>query len=285
MRDDFAIFICTHGRPNAQLTLENLLSLGYNGKWYLVLDDTDTTIQEYIDKYGADKIIIFNKNFYINSPEYDNGDCKLHAKCILYAKRAVEDIAHKLGYKYFAIADDDIVNFCIRRNVDGHLKRVKITSMDIVFDAYINLLSCNHVAGLGFGYPVMYSNGIDTFSYNILSTRFMPYQFVIRNGDVPVTWNSWFGEDNITELLSSMLGNIWLLVPHVMQTCKEIGDTSGSGGMSDTYRAFTEFDLNFNIIRYCPYGTQLRIKDDNSVRLIIHKKQCFPQIISGRYKK
>ena len=64
MRNDFAIFILTHGRPDTQLTLKTLLACGYTGRWYLVLDDQDDTIQKYIDNFGADRIIVFNMNFF-----------------------------------------------------------------------------------------------------------------------------------------------------------------------------------------------------------------------------
>ena len=93
MRNDFAVFIITHGRPDSQLTYNTLLSCGYTGKVYFVLDDTDKTIQEYIDNFGANKIFVFNKNHYINSDEYGNGTNEGIYSCAVYARRAVEDIA------------------------------------------------------------------------------------------------------------------------------------------------------------------------------------------------
>ena len=41
MRNDFAIFITTHERPNDQRTLDWFLKSGYTGKYYLVIDNMD----------------------------------------------------------------------------------------------------------------------------------------------------------------------------------------------------------------------------------------------------
>lgn len=41
MRDDFGVFIITHGRANEQITLKTLKKCGYSGKVFLVIDDED----------------------------------------------------------------------------------------------------------------------------------------------------------------------------------------------------------------------------------------------------
>ena len=41
MRDDFAVFILSHGRAKEQITLNSLLNAGYTGKWYIIVDDLD----------------------------------------------------------------------------------------------------------------------------------------------------------------------------------------------------------------------------------------------------
>lgn len=286
MRDDFAIFICTHGRPNKQLTLEALKNCGYTGKIYLVLDDTDETIQQYLDIYGTENVIIFNKNYYINADKYDNGSNELHPKCIVYAKRAVEDIANQLNFKYFAIADDDITKFSLRYPVANSAKRFKITDFDSVLSAYINVLSCD-VAAIGFGHVTSYCGGANSFSPENLSKRYLPYQFILRNGNTKVNWTSWFAEDDITELSDGKIGKLWLVVPYVMQETEPIGDINATGGMVDTYKKDNMFVLNFNVIRFCPQSAILRYKPGKLNRYVITRyyDRCFPQLISEEYKK
>ena len=283
MRDDFVVFICTHGRPDKQYTYDTLCKCGYTGKVVFVLDDTDKTIQQHIDLFGEDNIIVFNKNHYINSDLYDKGDNEPHYKCIVYAKRAVEDIAKYMGLKYFAISDDDITNFTIRYPSNDKLATYKVTDLDLILDNYINIMH-NDVAGVGFGYSKSYFKGVSTFEYKQLSNRSMPYQFVIRDADVDVNWKSWFGEDDITELCSSTLGDVWLSIPYVMQTMKPIGSVSASGGMADTYKQFDTFKLNFNILKYCPSST--RMMQYNGKYTVAKKVvNSFPKIVSEVYKK
>ena len=43
MRNDFAIFILSHGRANKVKTLKTLKDCGYNGKWYIIIDNEDKT--------------------------------------------------------------------------------------------------------------------------------------------------------------------------------------------------------------------------------------------------
>ena len=61
MRDDFAVFILTHGRADNVVTLKSLLRGGYTGRWYMVIDDEDDDAEKYQGKYGADHVIMFDK--------------------------------------------------------------------------------------------------------------------------------------------------------------------------------------------------------------------------------
>lgn len=76
MRDDFAVFILTHGRARRQMTLATLQKCGYTGRLYLIIDDEDEQADEYVKLYG-EKVIQFSKkkieNFFdtmTNKKEY-----------------------------------------------------------------------------------------------------------------------------------------------------------------------------------------------------------------------
>ena len=60
MRNDFAIFITTHERPNDQRTLDWFLKSGYTGKYYLVIDNMDKCQTEYLDKYGTENVLVLD---------------------------------------------------------------------------------------------------------------------------------------------------------------------------------------------------------------------------------
>ena len=46
MREDFCVFILTHGRHDRVHTYNTLLKAGYTGKIYIVIDDEDQTAEE-----------------------------------------------------------------------------------------------------------------------------------------------------------------------------------------------------------------------------------------------
>ena len=48
MRDDFAVFILTHGRAKQQKTVKTLKRCGYTGRLYLIVDDEDKELDEYM---------------------------------------------------------------------------------------------------------------------------------------------------------------------------------------------------------------------------------------------
>jgi hypothetical protein len=61
MRDDFAIFILSHGRAGNVVTLDTLQRCGYSGKIFIVVDDEDEQEERYIVEYGAENVIVFCK--------------------------------------------------------------------------------------------------------------------------------------------------------------------------------------------------------------------------------
>lgn len=105
-------FIISHGRPNEQLTYKLLRSGGVEtDDIFIVCDDLDTTLTEYIQNYG-DRIVVFDKQRYMDS--CDSGvqsPTGLHA---VYARNAAYDLALEKGYDFFVIADDDIDSITYR---------------------------------------------------------------------------------------------------------------------------------------------------------------------------
>ena len=47
MRNDFAVFILTHGRADEMVTIKALKKGHYTGKIYLILDDEDEQVNRY----------------------------------------------------------------------------------------------------------------------------------------------------------------------------------------------------------------------------------------------
>ena len=61
IRDNFAIFILSNGRPDNIYTLNTLKKVGYTGKYYFILDNEDKTIDGYKKNFGEDHVVVFDK--------------------------------------------------------------------------------------------------------------------------------------------------------------------------------------------------------------------------------
>lgn len=138
IRNDFAVFILSHGRANNIKTLDTIQRCGYTGRYYIILDDEDSTIQEYINNFGKDHIIIFNKQHYVDTiDEMDN--FYNHYACV-YARNACFDIAKDLGLTYFLELDDDYREIWYRFP-NGKKLGCKIPRcLDDIFEAYLDFL-------------------------------------------------------------------------------------------------------------------------------------------------
>ena len=88
---NFAIFILSHGRANNVITLKTLKKQNYTGKWYILCDNEDKTLPEYVDKFGMDRVIVFDKAGI--AKKIDEGDNFQNRKVILYARVACFEVA------------------------------------------------------------------------------------------------------------------------------------------------------------------------------------------------
>lgn len=282
---NYAVFICTHGRPDRQHTLTTLRTMGYTGKIVLVVDDEDSTTRELFDNYcvNDDETIIrqFNKQYYIDNS--DTGTNENQRKCILYAKNYCEDLAREYDLDAFIIADDDIINFRFRYAENEHLKSQKVIfSMNEIIEQYIRcMLDCNMTA-TGFGFTQFYFTGTESFSVENIQKYRVPYNFVFRNPKHKVDWMSWFGEDIITAVYYGRVGQLWTAIPYVQQEIVALA--SADGGMKDTYDGNSSARLAMQNVMYLPSELKAYMYNGKFMASI-KRDNAFPKLISSSFKK
>lgn len=101
MRNDFAVFILTHGRADNVVTVPAIKKAGYTGKIYFIIDDEDEQAEEYKKNFGADRVIIFDKQ-----AAYDRADTMDNFndhRAIIYARNECWRIAK--GDEQFLLQD------------------------------------------------------------------------------------------------------------------------------------------------------------------------------------
>lgn len=275
------VFICTHGRPDKQITLDVLRKAGYTGKIYLVVDDEDITVDRLHENYPDVEILMFHKQHYVDT--VDKGTNEDQRKCILYAKCFCEDKAIELCLDAFAMADDDMPSFRYRYIEDGTLKSQRIHStFDGIVKSYVEFMLSGDLTAVGFGFAQFYFTGVEAFSAKNTEKYRIPYTFVFRNPKYRVNWMSWFGEDIVTAVYHNKIGHKMLAVPYVQQDIVSIGQEDG--GMKDVYDKNSSIRLAMQNTMYLP--VELRpYQYKGRFMASIKREHAFPKLISSSFKK
>ena len=283
MRKDFAIFILTHERPDKQSTLSNLIMQGYTGDWYLVVDDEDKSIDKYIENFGEEKILKFNKQSFINMT--DTGQQVPSRACIVYAKNFVEYYVKEFAtqYKYYVLADDDITRFRFRYFENDKLKSLVMNhNIDQAFEAYIDFMEKGQFAAISPGTVQYFLVGFDILEPEYVMRRRVCYNFVFRNRDYPVDWKFAMNEDSVTAIQQNKLGQRWLQVPFFQVDIVPI--STAPGGMKETYDNMGTYERVMYIVMSSPDSCSvMEYKEEFLLRL--NRDNAFAKIISGKYKK
>lgn len=280
MRSDFAIFIPTHKRPNTQYTLDLLRNCGYTGEIFLVVDDLDPTVNEYKSKYG-DKVLVFNKLEYVNKT--DTGMSVPQINFAVFARNAIEDFAITLGYKFFAVFDDDMVKFRYRYDDDGVFRSTKITiNMDKIIDTYVSFIDESNISCVSFGSLNNYMRGVDSLYIETSRLRLCCAIF-FRNTNFKVDWKLNMCEDRITSLYYGQLGQVWLQLLQVQLDTMPMGGEF-IGGNTDVYKSLDKFHQVFFPVIVLP-SSQYCSMYKGKWATVMHQEYVCPKIISGGYKK
>lgn len=274
------IYICTHGRPDKQITLKALRDAGYTGKIILVLDDEDETISGYYDNLDmCDDFVFFKKQSIIDTTNTTSSPP--NRKTILYAKNACEIDAEKRGLDVFAICDDDIPGFRYRYVEDGSCKSLTIThNMDKVIQSYMEYLLDSDITATSFGMAQFYFSGENCFSPETMLKWRVPYTFVFRNAKHTVDWVSDYGEDITTAIECANQGKFMMASPFVQMNLSPMG--VGEGGMvelhKDTFR-LAEYGHVWH-----PTSEQIKYYKDRWMSTI-KRESAFPMLISSKHKQ
>lgn len=144
---NFVVFMLTHGRPEKQWTLKTLEKHGYTGDWYFILDNDDDTYDQYVDLYGEDKVLVFDKQKIMDSPDFDARDNFEYKRSVVYARYAAWEFGEALGYKYIAQFEDDYDSFRWRMSPEIEYSSKMVSTdksyqvLDKIFDTMIDYLA------------------------------------------------------------------------------------------------------------------------------------------------
>lgn len=281
MRDDFAVFILSHGRADNIKTIPTLERCGYTGKYYIIIDNEDKTADRYYELYG-DKVIMFDK--LKKSKEFDT--CDLEARdrrAIVYARNASFDIAKQLGLTYFLELDDDYTEFRMRYEKDGVLSSLYVLQMDPIIDEMLEFLDTSGALTVAFSQTGDFIGGMGSKVYRERLTRKAMNSFFCRV-DRRFDFIGRINEDVNTYCINAQRGNLLFTVADI--SLNQQDTQQNAGGMSELYLDGGTYLKSFFTVMVCPSSVKISEMGVGHRRLhhLVDWETCAPKIISDRFK-
>lgn len=275
MLDSFAVFIISHGRAGNIDTLRMLRRCGYGGQCFIVIDNEDEQQERYMSEYGAENVIVFDKEEYIK--KVDTISTSGERKTPLFARNAVWDIARAKGLRFYALYDDDIKGLSYRYEDEGKLKAKDVQNLDGIFEAMLQFMDDTNTDAMAFtnaggligGVHGRWQEGLRRQGANT---------YILRT-DREYPFIGVYNEDMNFSLLLAAKGKLVLELTHICFYAPERG--SNAGGLSETYSDKNWYYINFHSVVCCPWCCKTTKKDS----LAVAWKNALPMIINERWKK
>lgn len=282
MRDDFAIFILSHARPElVSVTIDSLAKAQYNGRWYIVLDSEDETAPEYVARWGAERILTFDKDEVAKTFDLaDNGGSR---GVIIYARNVVDELAAALGLRYYQQLDDDYNHFAHRFNKDGRLGYVPTLRYDAVIETFIDFLDVSGALTVAFAQGGDLLSGIWGYYRSRPVLRKAMNTFIARVGR-PIRFVGRINEDVNTYVWRGGQGELFFTITDF--AISQAATQEQTGGMSAAYVGGT-YRKSFYTVMFAPSCVKVSTTGQTTHR--IHHRiawnNAVPKIISGRWHK
>lgn len=282
MRDDFAVFILTHGRANNMYTYKSLKKAGYTGKIVFVLDNEDDTLQDYYTNFGEENCFVFDKKQV--AEQIDTMDLSDDRRAIVFARNVCWDIAKKLGYKYFLQLDDDYSNFRGRVGINGSLRTFYVKDFDKLVDYIVDFLEVSGASTVAMSQIGDFIGGVGSKVFKERLTRKAMNSFFCKV-DRPIRFYGRMNEDVTSYILNGSRGQLFFTLADV--SVDHLGTQSIGGGMTASYKDSGTYIKSFYTVMACPSSVKVYEMGDTHKRIhhVINWEHAVPKIISSKFKK
>ena len=275
--DNFCVFVLSHENPRHIVTLKALNYCGFHGDVYIVIDDQDKMLNDYIEVFGKDKVCIFSKAEM--AKKFDEMDNSGTRNTVVYARNACFQFAKELGYRYFLELDDDYKEFQFRYQDGDSLRLIYPVDLGAVFKEYVRFLSVSdNIATVAMGQNGDFIGGVHGGSWQRQLLRKAMNTFFCDT-EKPFVFNGRINEDVNTLFFT--------YVPACINQIDTQQKSSVGNGMTDTYLGAGTYRKSFYTVMCCPSFVKINMMGDKFYR-IHHNVQWehgVPKIISGKYRK
>lgn len=286
IRDNFAVFILAHGRPEKMFTVKTLKKQGYTGKYYIILDDEDDKIQEYKDTFGEDHIVVFDK--VEAGKKFDIMDNFDGRNVIVFARNVCFDIARDLGLNYFAEFEDDYLGFMFREEIGTSLKTHQIKDLDSVFDSMLEFLdNTTNVRTIAFAQTGEMMGGVHgaVWATRLKRKAMNTFFFKVCNPEDDFYFLGRMNDDVNAYTMLGMRGEVFLQIADV--NLVQVLTQKSAGGNTTAYKQFGTYVKSFYSVMGCPSSVKVAELGVTSRRIhhTVDWEHTVPKIISSKFKK
>jgi hypothetical protein len=280
---DYTVFIISNNRPNKVYTDIMLKKYNYTGTSYIVLDDEDKSVNEYIKNFGADRIKIFNKKEIADKT--DEGNNFDNRRTTTHARNACFDIAEQLGYKYFLVLDDDYTVFRYRY-IDKYITKGYVNNLDNLFLQTFKFYKNNNFISIAFAQGGDFIGGE---SCGLLKNYIYNGRKCMNSFFCSTDRRFWFlgqlNEDVNTYVTYGNKGGLFLTIPFVGLEQKATQLTNG--GMTDAYLKYGTYVKSFTTVMMQPSSVFVAMMGFTKNRLHhrVIQRNTVPMIVKEMYKK
>jgi hypothetical protein len=281
--DTFCVFILTHGRPDNVITFKTLEKCGYTGRLYLVVDNEDKTAEQYKARFGAERVIVFDKK--AEADRCDEGNNFDERRTITMARNACFEIAERLGVTHFLELDDDYS--CFRyRFVDKYTTKGESKILDRAFIAMLDFYKSINAKSIAFaqGGDFIGGEGCAMLSNYMHRSRKCMNSFFCST-ERKFRFVGAMNEDVNTFVSLGSRGGVFLTIPFI--GLEQAPTQSQTGGITDMYQRYGTYCKAFTTVMMMPSAVYVNMM--RSVNPRLHHRfdwtKCVPCIISEKHRR
>lgn len=280
-KNDYAVFILSHGRPDNVITYDTLIKRNYTGKIYIIVDDQDKTIDKYKENFG-DKVIVFPK--LESAQTTDTYDNKKKYNVVIFARNYCHKIAKDLGLKYFLELDDDYKSFEFRFNDKLDYEHKYLYNLDRVFFSIFKFLESTNIKSIALSQGGDFLGGqYGGFAQHLFLKRKCMNSFFCAT-DRPFKFYGRINEDVNCYVLNGARGELYFTTNHV--SLNQIQTQQNSGGLTDSYLENGTYAKSFYSVIGSPSSVKINVMGTVNKRIhhMIKWDNAVPKILREEIK-
>lgn len=283
MKNEYVVFILSNRRPDRVHTYETLRRSGYTGRIFILVDDLDPTVDDYLKRF-PDELIVFSKA--AAGKITDPGDNFEGLRGVVYARNFCFEIAKGIGVKYFIQLDDDYRHFQFRFNKNFAYQPKVIKTLGPIFDALVHFYTNSPITTLAIAQGGDFIGGDEAAMAGSVCLKRKAMNLFVCSTDRPFKFYGRINEDTTAYTLLGSLGKLFFTTNQL--TLEQVQTQSNAGGLTELYLDAGTYVKSFYSVIFQPSSVRVGvIRGQRGTRLHhqVEWKSTAPMILRESFRK